>query len=70
MNPNKKVPHRFKLLYKHAVTFMKERGDSIQIVCDAQLFGLAKTIYVLHENVIDLLKFGMIGQAVISTYMV
>ena len=66
---DKNVPHRFNLLYKHAVTYMKIRGDSIQIVCDAEVFGLEKTIYVLHENVIDLLKFGMIGQAVISTYM-
>lgn len=69
VNRDKKNHHHFKLLYKHAINFMKEKGDFIQIVCDVEVCGLEKTIHVLHENVIDMLKFGMIDQVVISTYM-
>ncbi|XP_074335674.1 uncharacterized protein LOC141672885 [Apium graveolens] len=66
---NKNVPNRFRLLYKHATTFMKSTGNSIQIPCDAEVFGVVKTIFILHENIAHLLKFKMIGQGAICTYM-
>ncbi|KAL6578540.1 hypothetical protein OROMI_008756 [Orobanche minor] len=69
MEINKNVPQRFRLLYKHATTFMKSTGNSIQIPCDAEVFGVEKMILILHENVIDLLEFKVIGQAAISSYM-
>lgn len=67
---NKNVPQRFRLLYKHATTFMKSTGTSIQIPCDAEIFGIEKTIFILHENIVALLEFEMIGQGAISAYMV
>lgn len=69
MEPNENVSTRYKLLYKHAVTTMKETGISIEISCDAQVFGTEKTIFILHENVISLCEFGMVGQAAISAYI-
>lgn len=66
---NENVPERYKLLYKHASCFMKETGASIQIPCDVELFGMERTIFLLHENIIALSEFEMIGQAIISTYM-
>lgn len=51
------------------MTLMKNVGDSIQIPCDAVVFGKQQTIFLLHENVLALLQFDMIGQAVISAYM-
>lgn len=65
---SKKVPARFKLLYKHA-TVMKDSGLSIPIPCDAEVFGFEKVIYILHENIIALLNFGQIGQSAICAYM-
>ncbi|XP_074377610.1 uncharacterized protein LOC141719127 [Apium graveolens] len=69
MEINKNIPKRFRLLYKHATTFMKSTGNSIQIPCDAEVFGVEKRIFILHENIIALLEFKMIGQAAISAYM-
>lgn len=69
MEINKNVPSRFRLLYKHATTFMEATGNSIQIPCDAEVFGADKTIFILHENIIALLEFKMIGQAAIASYM-
>ncbi|KAL8120247.1 hypothetical protein AgCh_017410 [Apium graveolens] len=69
MEINKNVPKRFWLLYKHATTCMKSTGNSIQIPCDAEVFGVEKRIFILHENIIALLEFKMIGQAAISAYM-
>ncbi|XP_074376825.1 uncharacterized protein LOC141718343 [Apium graveolens] len=69
LQPSENVPRRFMLLYKHAVTIMKEANDSIQIPCGEEVFGVEKLIYLLHENVMALLEFKMIGHAVISTYM-
>ncbi|XP_074336394.1 uncharacterized protein LOC141673543 [Apium graveolens] len=66
---NKNVPKRFRLLYKYATTFMKSTGNSIQIPCDAEVFGVVKTIFILHENIAHLLEFKMIGQGAICTYM-
>lgn len=70
MEINKNVPSRFRVLYKHAKTLMETTGDSIQIPCDTEVFGNDKTIFVLHENIIDLLEFKRIGQGAISAYMV
>lgn len=67
--PNKNVPSSFKMLYKHAKTFMAATGTSVPIPCDAEVFGVEKTIYMLHENIIALLEFEMLGQAAISAYM-
>lgn len=67
---SKNVPQRFRLLYKHATTFMKSTGTSIQIPCDVEIFGVPKIVFILHENIIALLEFEMIGQAAISAYMV
>lgn len=66
---NKNVPQRFWLLYKHATTFMKSTSSSIQIPCDAEIFGADKTIFILHENIVSLLEFTMIGQGAISAYI-
>lgn len=68
-NPGVKVPKRFRLLYKHATSYMQATGASIQIPCDAEVFGRPITIYLLNENVVALLEFQMIGQAVITTFM-
>lgn len=67
--PSENVPKRFRLLYKHATTLMKTTGASIQIPSDAEVFGSVKTIFVLQENIMALLENKMIGQAVISAYM-
>lgn len=69
MEINKNVPNRFRLLYKHATTFMRSTGTSIQMLCDARVFGTEKTIYILHENIVALLEYEMIGQAAICAYM-
>ncbi|XP_074364814.1 uncharacterized protein LOC141705829 [Apium graveolens] len=66
---SKKVPRQYKVLYKHATTFMKASGESIPIPCDSDVFEVEKTIYILHENLKALLEFDMIGQAAISAYM-
>lgn len=70
MKINKNVPKEYKVLYKHALVFMKATGESIPIPCDSDVFGTEKTIYILHENIKALLEFDMIGQAAISAYMV
>lgn len=69
VKPNKNVPRQFMLLHMHAVTILKQNSESIQIPCDAEVFGRDKTIFLLDENVMALLEFNMIGQAIISTYM-
>lgn len=66
---NENVPERYRMLYKHARCFMKETGASIQIPCDFDLFGIERIIFLLHENIIALSEFEMIGQAIISAYM-
>ena len=70
MEINKNVPKFLRLLYKHATTFMQSSGDSIQIPCDAEMFGTEKRIFNLYENIVALLEFNMIGQAAIDAYMV
>ena len=67
--PTAKMPKGFNLLYKHATTWMKTTGVSIQIRCEAEVFGHKKTIYLLYENVLSLLEFEMLGQAVVASYM-
>ncbi|KAL8090932.1 hypothetical protein AgCh_040125 [Apium graveolens] len=67
--PSAKVPKGFNLLYKHAVTWMKTTGVSIQIKCEKEVFGHEKVIYLLHENVQAVLEFEMLGQAVLASYM-
>lgn len=69
MDINENVPNRFRLFYKYATTFMISTGTSIQIPCDADVFGVEKIVYILHENVIALLEFKMISQAALSAYM-
>ena len=64
----KNVPNQYKLLYKHATTFMKATGASIPIPCDAEVFGIEKLVYILHENLSALLEFDMFGQAEICAY--
>ncbi|XP_074377117.1 uncharacterized protein LOC141718639 [Apium graveolens] len=68
--PKDNVPPHFRLLYKFASTVMKESGNSIPVSYNFQIFGIERTIYLLHENIIELLEFKMIGQSAISTYMV
>ena len=67
--PSENVPKRFQLLYKHATTIMQTTGASIRIPSDAEVFGTVKTIFVLQENIMALLEKKMIGQFVISAYM-
>lgn len=66
---NKIVPSKYKLLYKHATTYMKATGASIQIPCDPEVFGIEKIIYILDEAIIALLHFEEIGQCAISAYI-
>lgn len=63
------VPQRYRLLYKHATTYMAVSGTPIQLPCDIEVFGVEKTIFVLHESIISLVKYEMIGQAIIASYM-
>ncbi|XP_074378032.1 uncharacterized protein LOC141719553 [Apium graveolens] len=70
VKPKDNVPPRFRLLYKFASTVMEESGNSIPVPCDFQIFGIERIIYLLHENILELLEFKMIGQSAISTYMV
>ncbi|KAL6536694.1 hypothetical protein OROMI_026275 [Orobanche minor] len=50
-----------------AMTLMKDGGDSIQIPCDEVIFGYEKIIYVMHTNVLALLKFEMVGKPHLCT---
>lgn len=59
----------YKLLYKHAKSFTKDTGTSIPIPCAHEVIGAEKIIYILHENLIFLLEYDMLGQSVISAYM-
>ncbi|XP_074328253.1 uncharacterized protein LOC141666155 [Apium graveolens] len=67
--PSAKVPKGFKLLYKHAVTWMKTTGVSIQIKYEKEMFGHDNVIYLLHENVQAVLEFEMLGKVVLESYM-
>lgn len=67
--PSAKVPKGFNLLYKHVTSWMATTGLSIEIDCKAEVFGHEKIIYLVHESVLALLEFDMLGQAVISAYM-
>ncbi|PRQ18900.1 hypothetical protein RchiOBHm_Chr7g0211271 [Rosa chinensis] len=64
------VPKRCKLLYKHATTIMKQTSEAITTVLDDNVFGIHKELFILTENVIDLLEMKKIGQGVIAAYMV
>ena len=48
---------------------MQVTGDLIQVPYDVEIYGLEETIFVLHENLLALLEYEMIGQAIFSTYM-
>ncbi|KAL6576522.1 hypothetical protein OROHE_000303 [Orobanche hederae] len=67
--PPQNVPKRWRLLYKHAETIMKETGVSIKIPCDKEVLGVDKRVCLVHEEVLALLKFQMVGQAATSAYM-
>ncbi|KAM5570104.1 hypothetical protein ABKV19_017226 [Rosa sericea] len=62
------VPKRCKLLYKHATTIMKETGSSISTVFSKEVFGEPTQLFILSENVINLLEMQWIGQGVIAAY--
>ncbi|XP_024185278.1 uncharacterized protein LOC112190082 [Rosa chinensis] len=64
------VPKRCKLLYKHATTIMKQTSEAITTVLDDNVFGIHKELFILAENVIDLIEMKKIGQGVIAAYMV
>lgn len=66
---SKNVPKRYTLLYKYASVDMKASGIPIQLPCDVEVFGEEKTIFVLDENLLALLKYEMLGQAIIAAYM-
>ncbi|XP_040366111.1 uncharacterized protein LOC121050406 [Rosa chinensis] len=63
------VPKRCKLLYKHAKTIMSQTNESIRTMLDDSVFGVQKQLFILTENVIDLLEMNKIGQGVIAAYM-
>ncbi|KAL1826628.1 hypothetical protein ACET3Z_005040 [Daucus carota] len=67
--PPENVPKRWRLLYKHVMTIMKETGVSVKIPCDRQVFGCDKKICLLQEELLALLQFNMVGQSAISAYM-
>ena len=56
-------------MYKHVKGYMAVTWESIQLPCDVAVFGAEKTIFMLQENLLELLQYRMIGQAVISAYM-
>ncbi|KAL6582595.1 hypothetical protein OROMI_004673 [Orobanche minor] len=59
--PPQNVPNRWRLLHKHAETIMKEAGVSIKIPCDKEVFGVDKRVCLVHEEVLALFKFQMVG---------
>ncbi|XP_040374987.1 uncharacterized protein LOC112200371 [Rosa chinensis] len=63
------VPKRCKLLYKHAKTIMEETNESISTVLDDEVIDVPKELYILTENVTNLLEMKWIGQGVIAAYM-
>jgi hypothetical protein len=63
------VPKRCKLLYKHAKMYMTQTGQSIRTKLDAKVFGYSRELFVLTENVTDLLEMKWIGAGVIAAYM-
>ncbi|KAM5584863.1 hypothetical protein ABKV19_004299, partial [Rosa sericea] len=63
------VPKRCKLLYKHATTIIKHTSEAITTVLDDKVFGVHRELFILTENVIDLLEMHKIGQGVIAAYM-
>ncbi|XP_062006048.1 uncharacterized protein LOC133723246 [Rosa rugosa] len=63
------VPKRCKLLYKHGTTIMTHTSEAISTVLDDKVFGVHKELFILTENVIDLLEMQKIGQGVIAAYM-
>ncbi|KAM5578065.1 hypothetical protein ABKV19_008405, partial [Rosa sericea] len=63
------VPKRCKLLYKHAKNIMSQTNESISTVLDDSVFGVQKELFILTENVTDLLEMNKIGQGVIAAYM-
>ncbi|KAL1826554.1 hypothetical protein ACET3Z_004966 [Daucus carota] len=67
--PPENVPKRWRLLYKHAMTIMKETVVSVKIPCDRQVFGCDKKLCLLQEELLALLEFNMVGQSAISAYM-
>ena len=48
---------------------MKSTRGSIQMLCDAEVFGGEKMIFILVENKTTFLELEMIGQGAISAYM-
>lgn len=66
--PNEIVLKHFRLLYDHT-TSMEFDESVLPILCDVEVFGGVRTIYLLRENLISLFKFDMISQDIISAYM-
>ena len=64
------VPKRCKLLYKHAKTIMTKTGLSMYAKLDKSVFGFPRELFLLTENVIELLEMKWIGVGVIAAYMV
>ncbi|PRQ39342.1 hypothetical protein RchiOBHm_Chr4g0424111 [Rosa chinensis] len=48
---------------------MEETNESISTVLDDKVFGVQKELYILTENVTNLVEMKWIGQGVIATYM-
>jgi hypothetical protein len=67
MNPF--VPKRCKLLYNYAKTTMTTTNFSIRIELEGSVFGYPRELFILTENVIDLLEMKCIGAGVIAAYM-
>ncbi|KAL1826534.1 hypothetical protein ACET3Z_004946 [Daucus carota] len=67
--PPENVPKRWRILYKHAMTIMKEIVVSVKIPCDRQVFGCDKKLCLLQEELLALLQFNMVGQSAKSAYM-
>jgi hypothetical protein len=68
MNPF--VPKHCKLLYKYVKTIMTTTGYSIRTKLEGSVFGYPRELFILTENVIDLLEMKCIGAGVIAAYMV
>lgn len=63
------VPKCCKLLYKHTKTIMTKTGVSIRTDLDDNVFGFPRELFILTENVTDLLEMKWIGVGVIVAYM-
>lgn len=67
MNPF--VPKHCKLLYKYAKTIMTTTEVVIITELEVSVFGYPRELFILTDNVTNLLEMKCIGARVIAAYM-